>query len=526
MLTRREVLLCSAAGLFSKPTRGQAPLALVGASAERGHLLRDPSRLAALPRRRVATADVVVVGGGVSGLSAAWRFAGQGLDVRLLELEHELGGTSSYGSTGTLDYPWGAHYLPVPNPDARSTLRLLADMGVVTGWDARGQPRVDPARLVHAPDERIFYRGQWHTGLIPFDDLRPDELAELEKFHHVTEAQTAARGGDGLPRFTIPVVGSSSDDESLALDAISMEAWLAREGFTTSFLHWFVRYATLDDFGADPSEVSAWAGLHYFSARKHRSEETEGSHYLVWPEGNGALVKALRQRIDAEIVKPALVVSVVPQAGRIVVGYLGEENIVLEVEARGVVLSTPAFVTSRLVSGLTLPVRVSSPWLVANLHKSKPLEPTPAWDSVIHGAEGLGYVDASHQFGAPREDTVWTYFRAYGGADPAGARTALLGASIDQLARLALGDLRIAHPDILHTTSKLELCVWGHGMPRPSVGSLASALRPVVELAPGVVWGHVDQSAMALFEEAQVAGVRAAEVLARSLGMALDESWV
>lgn len=527
MTTRREVLLCTAAGLVAASGSFANPSAArIGAAADFGHLLRDPARLAALPRRNVGRADVVVLGGGVSGLSAAWRLSQSSLDVRLLDLESAVGGTSTFGEDGVVPHPWGAHYLPVPNPEARATLRLLSEMGVVTGFDALGQPKLDPRRLVHAPDERIFYQGAWHPGLIPFDALSSQELGELDTFLRLAEVATAARGRDGRSLYNIPVSLSSADSTSLELDSGSMSDWLSTQGLNSPFLRWFVRYATLDDFGADPEHVSAWAGLHYFAARKHRSEETTGSHYLVWPEGNGALVKALLARQSAQIETGSLGVSLDSTKDGVVVGYLKPRaKEVLEIAARGVVLAVPAFIAQRLIEA-SLPSRVSSPWLVANLHVRRTLGQSEAWDSVIHGASGLGYVDASHQLTEPTERTVLTYFRAYGEAEVALARQALLTASGYDLASSVLADLRIAQPHISDELERIELMVWGHAMPRPSPGFLSSALKPQVRLNERVTWGHVDQSAMGLFEEAQFAGVRAAEVLARALQVELGESWL
>ncbi|MEL6716853.1 MAG: FAD-dependent oxidoreductase, partial [Planctomycetota bacterium] len=81
-----------------------------------GHALRDGTLRSgsaeARERRRV-----VVVGGGVAGLSAAWRLARAGWeDVTVLELAREVGGTSRGGSNAApggprVPHPFGAHYL-------------------------------------------------------------------------------------------------------------------------------------------------------------------------------------------------------------------------------------------------------------------------------------------------------------------------------------------------------------------------------------------------------------------------------
>ena len=501
---------------------------IVGAAHRVGHLLRDGGAAAGtLDEER---ADVVVVGAGVSGLSAAWRLAPLGLDVVVADLEPFVGGTSTYGDEGAVAHPWGAHYLPVPNPEARAALRLLAEMGTVTGWDAAGRPRFDPRVLCHAPQERIFYRGAWHPGLVPTDALDPADLEELARFSEEEHALTARVGRDGRAAFQSPLALSSRDPELLALDRMTMAEWLAQRGYRSPFLHWYVRYATLDDYGADPDQVSAWAGLHYFCARKLRAPELEGSHYLVWPEGNGRLVAELVRRARPRVFTSTLALSVRPEQAGVAVELLdtsgGRRRLV---RARAVVLAIPGFVARRVLpeSATRLPARITSPWVVANLHVKMPLDPDLPWDSVLHEAEGLGYVDAQHQLTRPTDRTVLTYFRAWGGADVAGARGALLAASWDELATAILADLRPAHPHLRDAIDRLDVMVWGHAMPRPSPGFLGDPpFEAPVLLADRVAWAHVDQGGIALFEEAQARGVRAAEALAGPLGVDLGETWL
>lgn len=534
-LSRRAFLTAVGAGWAVDQLRPTpAPLAgeRVGASHAVGHLLRDPVSLPA-PSGPPERCDVVVVGGGVAGLSAAWRLAGSGLAVRVLELEPFLGGTSAWGDEGVVPHPWGAHYLPAPNVEARAALRLLDAMGVVTGWDAAGLPVFDDRVLCHAPQERIFYRGAWHQGMVPAS-LEGRDREQLARFHEVTEALTARRGSDGRFAFQIPIVESSTDPELLALDRISMARWLDENGFDAPFVRWTVRYATLDDYGAEPEDVSAWAGLHYFAARKLETAQLEGSHYLVWPEGNGRLVRALASFSDAERTTGALALAVSPaRGGGGEVAYLdvGRRE-VRRIAARAIVLATPGFVTRRIVPpslAAPLPDRASSPWVVANLHVDRPRPADHSWDSVLHGAAGLGYVDASHQLTPPRDRTVLTYFRAYGAPDVAASRRHLHAASFVDLVDGVFDDLRPAHPELREQTGRVDVVVWGHAMPRPRPGFLGE--RPFVtgperaELAPGIAWGHADTAGIALFEESQAAGVRAVEAACAGAGIDLGETW-
>lgn len=508
-----------------KPMEGR----IIGASHTVGHLLRDGA--ANKTNDAADVADVVIVGSGIAGLSAAWRLAPAALDVRVLELESFVGGTSTWGDDGVAPYPWGAHYLAAPNPEARAALRLLEQMGVVQGWDAANRPLFDPRLLCHAPQERLFYRGTWHQGLVPQDALDDRDREDMERFLDLEHKLTTKVGRDGRAAFQIPLALSSRDPDLLALDRIDMRTYLEREGFKSPFLRWYVRYACLDDFGAEPEEVSAWAALHYFAGRKLKTPELEGSHFLVWPEGNGKLAHALLERSNASIKLDALVtaVDVLPDKHVDVHWVDVRDGSARRIRARAVVVAAPTFVTKRLFpkAAERLPVRTSSPWVVANMHVTRPIDPDMAWDSVLFDALGLGYVDARHQLTQLSEQTVLTYYRAYGGPDVAGARSSLVRTPWAKIADDVLRDLHPAHPDLREQIERLDVCVWGHAMPRPRPGFLSDRpFEPLVRLDERVTWAHADQPGMALFEESQASGVRSAEALASVLGVDLGPTWL
>ena len=535
-LTRRQLLATLGLAWLAdtslprvRPFEGR----IVGADQRLGHLLRDGVKTgpAAGPIER---ADVVIVGSGVSGASAAWRLAAAGVESLMLELEGFAGGTSSWGEDGVVAHPWGAHYLPVPEPTARAPLRLLEELGVITGWDAAARPILQEQHLCHAPEERLFHEGAWHMGLVPQTLLDAGERAEFERFLGKMDEFTHARGNDGRPAFAIPLSFSSRDAEYLKLDRLTMAAWLDEHRFTTPFLRWYVEYATLDDFGADLDCISAWAALHYFCSRRFETEQTKGSHFLVWPEGNGHLVRHMLARAKGVRRHRQAVLAITPGARGVVLDVLDasepERPVLRRIEARAAILAVAGFIAKRLLADAKeVTVRASSPWLVANLHVRRPCEPNRAWDSVLFDARGLGYVDAGHQRIAPAEETVLTYFRAYGAADVRAARAALGNRRWAELAADVLLDLAPAHPELGEQTSRLDCMLWGHAMPRPEVGFLSATREPMnapVFLANNIAWAHVDQSGIALFEEANTHGVRAAEAVLDGLGHRRGESWI
>src|SRR5690606_9543118 len=114
--------------------RAQVPTTIVDQAVDVGHLLRGGPPPAPTGRERVG---VAIVGGGVAGLTCAWRLAGAAFaDVAVLELDVREGGTSQSGRTQNGVHPWGAHYLPAPLEDRGPVVRLLRELGAVTGTDA------------------------------------------------------------------------------------------------------------------------------------------------------------------------------------------------------------------------------------------------------------------------------------------------------------------------------------------------------------------------------------------------------
>ncbi len=87
-----------------------------------------------------------------------------------------------------------------------------------------------------------------------------------------------------------------------------MREFLSSKGLDSVPLHWYVNYACRDDYGTEYSEVSAWAGIHYFASRGNEGEtEIENSTVLTWPEGNGWIIKRLRSQLERQIRPNSLV---------------------------------------------------------------------------------------------------------------------------------------------------------------------------------------------------------------------------
>ena len=523
-LTRREflggALAAAALGACRAGGEREIPGELLGPDRKLGHRLLSGGFA---PPSRTERVPIVIVGGGAAGLSAGWKLlrSGEGSFV-LLDLEARAGGNAAWGENSVSRYPWGAHYLPLPGPFARATRELLRELKVITG-ERGGQPVYDESVLCHAPEERLFLHGRWQDGLYPRQGASPADLAERDRFQAAVAALRSRVGRDGRPAFAIPMERSSRDPDLLALDRISMADWLEREGYRSAGLRWYVDYACRDDYGGLPSEVSAWAGLHYFAARG----EGEDDRYLVWPEGLGFLARKLSEALGPRVRSGALAYDVAPEGDGVRVDYLdAASGAARRILAKRAIVCAPRFAARRFVRPLREEKSSDgfsyAPWFVANLTVEDPPAgngAAPAWDNMIYGGKGLGYVDATHQsFSQDRRRAVWTYYLPLTG-DPDAQRAAAYKRSLPEWREICLSDLERALPGVRRRVTRLDGWVWGHGMILPRPGFIwgperAAAARPVGPIH----FAHSDLSGLSIFEEAQDRGIRAAEAVLSALG--------
>jgi predicted NAD/FAD-dependent oxidoreductase len=517
----------------------------VGSDPARGHRLRDGTAGAVAdgPVRRVG---VLVVGGGIAGLAALRALHRAGVDdAHLLELEDRPGGHARGHAIGGLACPLGAHYLPLPGPQAVELSEWLHEIGLLKS--EFGRQVADERHLCNSPQERLFIDGAWHEGLVPDPSVfvGPDTPALAREYRRFAQAVDRARRDLG---FALPSDRAPWTPAHAALDAQTFAAWLDGQGLRHPALRWYLDYCCRDDYGAGAADVSAWAGLHYFASRHgFTAPGDDGAEarepVFTWPEGNAWLVERLARGAADRLHAGRVVTAVTPEglrdAGvRVDAWHVGAER-AERWQARRVVLAVPVFVARRLLAGaaadplttaLTQAAAVmrQAPWLVANLHLKAPLAERlgapPAWDNVVYGDATLGYVDATHQL--PRSvpgETILTAYWALGGRAAAGAlglavpqgdlRAALLADGWDTWAARVLRPLATVHADLPGKLARMDIARHGHAMSIPVPGvrghPALAALRTAAGWDDRVRLAHADLAGYSVFEEAFTLGDRA-----------------
>jgi len=533
-------------------SRADIPGGWVGAGVERGHRLREPAP-SAMPAGPARRCSVAIVGGGVSGLAAARALSRAGIDDwRLFELEDQPGGNARGHTMGGLRCPLGAHYLPLPGPEAREVAELLHELGLAK--TEHGRTVYDERHLAHAPQERLFVAdpagsssdGRWHEGLLPLEDAGEPTLAALRRFARELRALQQELS------FAMPTLRSRWSPGLAALDAQSFAAWLDVRGHVDPLLRAYLDYACRDDYGAGVAMISAWAGLHYFASRHgfhapgEDDEDDIAEGVLTWPEGNAHLTEHLARAGGDRIASATLVTRIEPRRHAVELQTWAPADPSDPVggaralcwTAQQVVVCVPLFIAQRLIDPLPAalaelaPRLAYAPWLVTNLQLREPLierlGPPRAWDNVIAGSPALGYVDAGHQsLRSVPGPTVLTHYWALGGRSMAELQTQrarLLGEPWSVWRDAVLADLARAHPDLAGKTERIDSMRYGHAMliPRPGLrGDPAlAALAPSAAMPGRLHFGHADLSGYSVFEEAFTRGSLAGAAAARRLGRA------
>ncbi|TAK94012.1 MAG: NAD(P)/FAD-dependent oxidoreductase [Aquabacterium sp.] len=548
-LTLPGLSACSG-GRSKSGLRADLPGGWVGAHVDRAHAWRDgqvPQTTCAAPRR----VHTLIIGAGVAGLSAAHALMKAGLDdLAVLDLENQPGGNARGHMVQNLPCPLGAHYLPMPGPDATEVAQWLEEIGLIQ--HEHGRWVADERHLCHSPQERLFvpdarqdqpslWRGQWHDGLLPHQSLSAEDLAQYQRFSRDVNKAVSELG------FAMPTSKRPWHAGLNALDQITFAQWLDQNGYTSRPLRWLLDYACRDDYGAGLGRVSAWAGLHYFASRHGFEVPGQGEAHdavLTWPQGNGWLTQHLAQDLGArwQAGQVATRVDVGRDGVQVQTWHSGQQCMQPWV-AQQVVMAVPLFVAQRLLAQPLPPLQAMAPrmayapWLVSNILLSKPFFDRPgaplAWDNVPYISEGvrgvdtpaLGYVDARHQSLAPvTGPMLLTHYWALGGQDAAqgqALRQALLKDDWRAWADRVAADLARVHPDLPGLVQQMDLMRYGHAMSIPVPGVRGHAALTALQQPQGRLhFAHSDLSAYSVFEEAFTHGVRAANQVLRASGKA------
>lgn len=306
------------------------------------HQVRDKGNQIFTRPPASARHDVVIVGGGVSGLAAAYRLRHH--DVLLLEKESHWGGNAYAMEYEGSTYCTGSAFL---YKDDEYAFGLAKEIGL------------NPLP-VDSPDASII-RGElipdtWGDGLkkLPYPPLIREAFKKFKK--EILAIDVEKRGRE---LFNLPF------SEFMKLYPAEIKQWWDSYGQS--------------NYGATSEEAAAAVGILELQSM---ARESHADDRYTWPGGLGAVTRKLAQILQPQngerMRTGATTVAVVSNKEEVQVTYI-EAGQLKTVAAKAVIMAAPKFITRRIVDGL--PEKQSDamhkiryiPYPVVNLIFDKPV---------------------------------------------------------------------------------------------------------------------------------------------------------
>jgi monoamine oxidase len=259
------------------------------------------------------TVDIAIIGGGMAGLSAAYFLRGK--DWLLLEKEDHFGGNAYQEEFSGQPYSTGAAY----DFQGSFSYQLAKEIGLNLLPIDMPDPTIDNG--VYTPDT-------WRSGIseLPYSK---ETVASFKKF-------------------AADILKMDPHKDMLELDSKPFTD--ITRAYAPEITKWWDAYGP-SNWGALTQDTTAFIGV----VDAQYLIKGEDNTRVILPGGLGCithrLVETMKPKYGERMVAGATVVSVLPDADSVRVTYLQEDKLIT-VAAKVVIMCSPKFIASRLVSGL------------------------------------------------------------------------------------------------------------------------------------------------------------------------------
>ena len=458
-----------------------------------GHLVMGSDQF---PITKSLNTDVLIVGGGIAGMTAAYQLKDQ--NFLLFELSDVLGGSSSGSSYKNTPLCHGAHYdLSYPSNYGRDVLQMLEELDIIQydtftdSWKF-----VDKQYLISKNREsRTFAHGDFRKDVLPDEPEKAEFIALMQTF----------MGNMPMPTRLI-------DESHRHLNDVSFLDWLKEKIPVSEQFIEGLDYHMKDDFGAGSASVSALAGIHYFACRPYGVKPVE---LFSPPEGNSYFINKIHEKLPHERIITSSLVKMIKEIGE------GFEVEVIDVHKKEITLvSCSKIIYSgqkhalKYIFPKDFPLflkNMYAPWVVVNVVLKNSLENDAFWQNEIFSDDPslLGFVDSSAQYSPERGSHVLTVYYCF---KPEEREMMSLIETRKEIFIDQTVD-RLEHyfdKSLINRIEKIYITQMGHAMPIPIPGYLFVDANDFKSNA-NLVYAGVDNGKLPLLFEALDSGIVAAK---------------
>lgn len=413
--------------------------------------------------------DVVVVGGGISGLTALYRL--RDVDALLVEKETAVGGNSRRCADMGIHCPLGAIVSQgaiAPFTDFFQELAIPFERinGNALAYHVEGRLVVDPL-------------GQgWEQ--LPFSHSERDGFRQCG---HDLSFLLHPRDGIFFPR-------SDNKPEIGQLDRITLRQYLDSKTYSASVKQ-FLDLMLSSRVGERGEMVSAWIALYVLS--------TLMAPTFTLPGGHGVISEILRNRClqahSDSILTGFTVVQVQHQAdGKVWITGVLQDGSLQTIAARCAIMAVPKVFAKHAVQGL-LQERSHiykhfryNAYLVAQVHLSQRLATAFEVVSSSHFSRFIVAADWLQNNRPPQGGSHLTIYVPFPGVQ---GRVALYGGQAKNIAARIIADLYDIIPESRSAVERIWLQRWGHPMLScvPSMDEIVDAAK---QPYGNIAFGHSD----------------------------------
>jgi hypothetical protein len=420
-------------------------------------------------------AELVIVGGGMSGLFSAWLLNEHRPIV--LEQASRFGGNSRGESWQGIDYSIGAAYF-TKHDEFSEIYGLFLELGLYE--ICREKDEEDP----------ICLGKEWHNAFWDgtTDPKRAKEFKKLAR-HFISMSDNK----DGLIYPEIPWTDEKMKSYVQKLDGQSFLTYIQKVngGPLHPHIATALEHYCWSALGAGMKDLSAAVALNFFAA--------EFGTLMVAPGGNGRLAEEILKKLANQLPRDnlresSMVVDVRVEGEKTIVSYLSSAGELLSIEAKACILACPKFVVGKILHGIeadraaVIQELQYHPYLIANVCIKKKLSmdiynafllkdgkiqlQDVAGSSKRHKTTDLVFANFSAD---QKEQTVLTLYRPLPWK---GARAEIYAESAYDSIRKEFMDEIPQILDLLDIKSEevldLRLARWGHPLPVASPGLFKS----------------------------------------------------